>query len=248
MMRHITTPGFLMLLAVAVLAAGVGGPFLLTENPKAWMIVLAAAGAVAGFLFNSAIKFHSEMRDRAFDRMESATRDEQFLKEIGTVFGFIRKYDAESLTNKQLEYIVAARISALDKEESQDAGEGEEEAEGKTPYNDPILAAKTKKAFYLVANFFDEMAIGIYAREMNEVMLRDFYIGIFMRFYDQFQHFIPVIHNIGKKYRFEEHDNYPIVEKVSYLRLPWLHKRWDSVYKKMLKKERKKAERIIKQV
>lgn len=235
-MRYITTPGFLIGLSVVLLVIGVGAPFVIADitstpavpgKPKDWILLTVVAGGVAGFLFNSAVKFHSELRDGAFKLLLSSAGASEFRKQVKIAMRFFRSAEARTLTSEQIQKILAARPV--------DAGQSKESSTAQTPLNNPTRAGEIKEAILTAANFFEEMAIAIYERETHEGILRHFYISILMQFYDGFKPFIPVIRNIGEEYKFEGFD-YLVREKPSaYSKLNWLHSRWKSVWEKELR-------------
>jgi hypothetical protein len=73
------------------------------------------------------------------------------------------------------------------------------------------------------------MAIAIKHKEVNEPLLRDFYIGIFTRYYQNIEDFLPVIRNevsekpLGEKF----------VKSDIYVTLDYLYKRWHPIYERM---------------
>ena len=105
-MRY-ATPGRLAFLAFISLVAGVLAPFVMTglfglvepvepaegelkPQAKDWAILAAAGVGIAGFLFNSAVKFHSEMCDRAFQFLKTAQENRILLNSMNSTGRFFK--------------------------------------------------------------------------------------------------------------------------------------------------------------
>lgn len=127
-------------------------------------IVISAIAIVIGVLFNAAVKLHSEMRDRAFNLILTNRLDEKYQK-AATIFGeFLHN-------NRNVTVDVIANMY-----KSNDAYD-----------------KKVCRSVRLLGNFYEEMAIAIDYKEVNEPMLADFYVGMFIRFYEEIRIFLPVI-------------------------------------------------------
>ena len=82
------------------------------------------------------------------------------------------------------------------------------------------------------------MGAAIYQKEVNEPILRDFYISIFIQFFIGFEKFIPIIRNIDCEYLFDGLD-YPMRERPdSFKKIAWLHNRWKPIHDMSLKEAR----------
>ena len=213
-MRWITAPGTLIVVAVIVLVLGVYGTFwwktgrtnLKPDEPL--LLVLIFSAAVAGFLFNSAAKFHSEMRDRAFNLLQTNNITKPYLEAYANVFRTLRR-------NKDLSQEKIVKIYV-----SKDARD-----------------IQFRNDIKVVGNFFEEMAIAIKCKEANEELLEEFYIGLFIRFYESIQRFIPVIRNNPKipNSPFEETSRIEV-----YSSLDWLYERWKPRYQALVEELREK--------
>ena len=90
----------------------------------------------------------------------------------------------------------------------------------------------------LYVQLFEEMGAAIYQKEVNELILRDFYISILIQFFIGFEKFIPIIQNIDCEYPFTGL-GYPIRERPdSFKKIVWLHNRWKPLHDMSLKKAR----------
>ena len=239
-MRHVT-PNWLFISAIVVVVLGAAALFFVTK-PSEWALVLVVSVGIASFLFNSAVSFHSQLRDRAFNMMITAGRNKQFLVHIGRALRFFLDCKGTVPTSAQIQFIIAAPPTGVgEKDRSQSEttppAAANEEATSqlqRTALNDQKLAAEVKRSIYSVANFFGEMAIGILMKELNEGLVREFYIGMFIKYYDDFEPFIRVIRNIGGEYNFKDL-NYPVYERpLAYVNFEWLYRRWSPRYRAMV--------------
>lgn len=153
-MRYITTPPFLMFLAGVVLVAGVGSPFAFaSDEPEKWVNAIAAAGAVAGFLFAAAAKFHADARDRAFALLVEFQKDKDLnnaIRNVGTFFRLNQGLDVNTviqLYNSHGRYEI-----------------------------------KLRRDIDLVGNFFEDMAIAVRCKEINEEIIEEYFNGLLIRY------------------------------------------------------------------
>ncbi len=153
-MRYITTPNFLMILAAAALLAGVGAPLQFAAKPEEWVIAFAAGGAVAGFLFTAAVKFHADARDRAFALLLEFQKDKHInnaMRNVGIFFKLNQGLDVNTV------------IQLYD--------------------SHGMHEIKLRKDIDIIGNFFEDMAIAVKCKEINEEILEEYFNGMFIRYY-----------------------------------------------------------------
>ena len=168
-------------------------------------LILASAVAIIFSVFvTQGIKLHSENRDRAFTVFILDENTKQF-QEACPVFS--------KLISKQKVLTVENIINIFSSDDED--------------------VKKTAEAILYIANFFEQMAIAIRYNEVHEPLLREFYIGNYVRFYRCIKHILPLIRGttlipnspFGKDYRPDVLCN-----------LDWLYKQWMPKYIKMLGK------------
>ena len=153
-MRYITTPTFLIILAALALLAGVGAPLRFAAEPEKWAIAVAAGGAVAGILFTAAAKFHADARDRAFALLLAFQKDKDLNNAIRNV-GIFFKLNHGLDVNTVIQFYNS---------------HGRKEI-------------KMRHDIDTIGNFFEDMAIAIKCKEINEEILEEYFNGIFLRYY-----------------------------------------------------------------
>ena len=174
------------------------------ETPKDFLILISAIVVLIGVSITQWIKLYSESNDRAYSFLLQANINTELNKNITLITPFIRE---NPIIKKQVFIDLCKSSSPEDK--------------------DTLLAT------LWVADYFEQMAIAIKYEQVNEILLRDFYIGIFIRFYRAIKNLIPLVCNnppepnnpFGKETRPEAFNN-----------LDWLYRRWSIEYIKMLKK------------
>ena len=124
-MRHLTAPGLLVFLSIAIFVLGVAA---VIWQGKEWAIVLAVAAGIAGFFFNSAVTFHSQLRDRAFTLLLTTRADTRYDNAFDNI-GMLFTLNARLTQDKIIEL-----YSSTDKN-----------------------AIKLRKDITLIANFYEEM-------------------------------------------------------------------------------------------
>lgn len=193
-------PAILIYIAIGFVVI-LAGVLLFPKSPKDYLILISAIAIIIGVLLTSAVTLHSQMRDRSFELLKANRDDKNYKDSMGKIVRFLK--DHPDLSKQE---IVKLYVS--------------------TETNDIALC----EAIKTVGNFYEEMAIAIIHKEVNEPLLRDFYIGIFVRFYQRIQPFLPVIRN--------EVDEHPFGIKPRpevYIRLDELYERWHPIYQTMLK-------------
>ena len=143
-----------MILAVVVLVVGVGAPLQFAAKPEEWAVALAAAGAVAGFLFTAAVKFHSDARDHAFKLLTAFLENNELndaFRNVGIFFRLNQGLDVNT---------VIQLFNSHGKHE-----------------------IKLRQDIYRVGNFFEDMATAIKYKETNESILEEYFNGMLARYY-----------------------------------------------------------------
>lgn len=222
-MRYITTPTVLIISAFFFLGCGLATLLLLLLPPETpgetakltgsilsttptaptynWLILTIAAGAVASFLFTSGVKLHAEARDRAFKVIAVFRKDPELEAAFQNVGAFFK-------LNKVLDEKDVIQL-----------------------YNSRSKnAIKLRGDISLVGNFFEEVAIAILNREINEAMVQASFSDTLVRYYEYMRdkHILKVLRNNPPI------DNSPF-RKVRrpqiYCNLDELYKRWWLPYK-----------------
>jgi hypothetical protein len=200
MIRFVTTPNFLICLSLVVLGLGFAVPFLILGNPKEYVFVMVSGGAISGFLFTAAIKFHSEMRDRAFEFLVEQRRNDQLFKDASL--------------HISIHFRLNPNLSINDVKQLWRSTENYE--------------TKLRNDILTVGNVFETIAISIRHKEVHEGLLQDFYAGILVSYYEKLKDsYLPVIRNyphldeplLGNGERIE-----------IFCDLDWLYRRWKPRY------------------
>lgn len=174
------------------------------DKPKDYLILISAVVFLMGVTITQWIKLYSETIDRAFSLLLQSNENEELRKNIQVIKSYI---SSNAVIPRQNFIDLCTSKISKDKE---------------------IL-----QSILDVADYFEQMAIAIKYEQVNEILLRDFYIGIYVRFYRSIKHLLPLVRNdppepysaFGKAARPEAYDN-----------LDWLYNRWSIEYIKMLKK------------
>lgn len=167
-------------------------------------IIISAVAIVIGVLFNGAVKLHSEMRDRAFTLILTNRQDKAYMDAIVFVNEFFRNN-----TNLSADAIAAMYKS---KEE-----------------NDKNLC----KNIRLVGNFYEDMAISIKYKEVNEPIIEEYFIGIFIRFYEKIEDFLPEMRRVWPP------DTASRIEV--FCELDELYRKWKPKHLRLIKRLEKRA-------
>ena len=188
---------FVLGLADADSIGRVKGSNQATSLAAAYFTAASLFAATGGWLVSNAVSLLSRTRDKASEFIKVAQGDAEFL-------------DA-------LAYIAAV---------------------SNDPKNQPLLAdPKGRHGFYLSSdglkfrrsmrdalNTFDEMAIFIRRGAADEAILRDFYVGMLVRFYEIYCGYLPYITNIPQIVT--ARDQRPEIPA----NVDWLYKRWSAYY------------------
>lgn len=168
-------------------------------NADAKLVVGSALFVAAGVIFTGGVKLHSEERDRAYRFLTENAGSADLLKSLGFITRF-RKANDHLLTVE-----VATIIYTTDHRECK-------------ALIDSINVA---------CNFFEEMAIGVRSRQINEYIIKEFYIGLVCRIGEYINPILCVLRNCPK---ISGH-MYGDVEKPDvYCNMFWLYKRWAPDY------------------
>lgn len=139
---------------------------LIPKNIKDYLVLISAIALVIGVLFTQAIKLYSEVRDRAFSLLRQNRESPEYNVAAGRVARHFFKKGKFSREDV---------INLYKSDEEYDV--------------------EIRRAIVIVANFYEEMAIAIKYNEVNEALLKDFYIGTFVRLYDNIKEFLIVVRN-----------------------------------------------------
>ena len=147
---------------------------------------MAAAGAVAGFLFTAAVKFHADARDRAFALLVEFQKDKDLNKAIRNVGIFFR-------LNQGLDVNTVIQLY-----KSHDR-----------------YAIKLRRDIDLIGNFYEDMAIAVKCKEINEEIIEEYFKGLLIRYCVHMRNnniFLvlrnnPPIANAGSPQTVPEHDS-----------------------------------------
>jgi hypothetical protein len=188
-------------------AAGVFGivsVFLLTgmviANQPADLVVGSGVLVTAGVFFTGAVKLHSEERDRAF-RFLTENQNSRDLLDAMVLAGHLRTLNG-IFTQEQAAELYLSRA----------------------PDSRGVI-----KKLATVANFFEEMAIGIRSLQINEYIVKEFYLGMLYRFGIFMEPFMPIIRNTPV---IDGHPFGNVSRPEVYENMQWLFQRWRSEYEK----------------
>jgi len=171
------------------------------EKHPDFLILVSALALIIGVLFTQSVKLYSEMRDRAFSLLMASRENDNF-KKASSYFANYMMGEGNLSKDKLIEIF--------------NAKDGEDK--------------KMAMVVIEIANFFEEVAIAIKYDAVNEKLLREFYIGTFIRFYDSINNLFPLIRNIplvpdspfGKN-----------VHPEVFCNLEFLYYNWNPVYLKI---------------
>ncbi len=175
---------------------------VLPASPKDYLVLISAIALLIGVLVTQAIVLYSGVRDRAFALL-TANRDDKEWREASRDFGG---------------FIIQCK--------------GQLSADFCRTWWQPADEEHKKigRAIRFIANFFEEMAIGIKFGEMDEALLQEFYIGMFVRFYDYCKPLWPIMRNDPPS------EDCPYSDKAMpevYCNLDYLYGRWKPKYEKL---------------
>lgn len=143
-------------------------------------VMISAFVAIVGFLFNSSVKLHSELRDRTFDFLKMNRESGEYLDACR----FLGQYFNEhaSITPEEAKLLISKETEDQETEDKGQSAKGPDYAE-------------LRKHLYIIGNLFEEMALAIKYKEVTESILADFFMGIFIRFYENAGPYIVVLRN-----------------------------------------------------
>lgn len=154
---------------------------------------------VGAAFFAAAMRFHSEERDRAFKLLGENPKAQEILDTLNYVGRVITLNGRFNTKSATQVYI------------SPDKGDRE-----------------FVRKLFLASNFFEEIAIGVKYRQINEDISREFYAGMFCRCYVATSAFYPVIRNYPE--RIEKHPFGQAVRPGIFTNVDWLYDRWRPYY------------------
>lgn len=166
-------------------------------------------GAASAFLitgaaiFTAATKFHSEERDRAFKFLNEYSNNKELLDALGFVGKVINK-------NEKITHEIAKNIYLS------------------SDFRDEAF----KKKMFFVYNFFEEIAIGIRFKQINEDIIKEFYSGMLYRFYNYTSVFLPIIRNSPTS--IENHPFGKTLRPDMFVNVDWLYIQWKDFYESYL--------------
>ena len=196
-LHRITSPGTLIFASAVFVSIGVGIVIYSSRrsNLRASLIAISITIAAAGYLFNARIALHSQLRDRAFNFLLESRDSSDLSKSLKKVSLYFRRYNP---TRQEI-----ARLYASNSEKEEDL-----------ELHDSITT---------VGNFFEEMAVAIYFKEINEYLIKEYYRGSFLKFFEDIEPFLETIRGHtaeGKQILGNRNRDY-VFEK-----LEWLYHRW----------------------
>jgi len=143
--------------------------------------------AVAGFLFNSAVRLHSEARDRAFEFLKEHSESEELKAATFRIGAFDREHprlgetEAISLVARMIEVPVSANSLQV----------ASPDAEGQ----DVPVDSELFRSIVRVGNFFEIMEIAVRNGAVNEGIVRDYYRMTLHRYAEIARPIVEVIRN-----------------------------------------------------
>ncbi len=163
------------------------------------LIVVSAFFVTASVIFTAAVKLHSEERDRAFRFLTENHNNKALLEAMG-VIGRVRARNPSVSRDQATKLYLSV---------------------------DPDHRAFIAQLFS-VCNFFEEMAIGVKNRQINENIVKDFYAGMLFRTGTFVEFLLPIIRNDPRvpNHPFGEAKRPEVFENME-----WLYRRWAADYK-----------------
>ncbi|AZO22713.1 MAG: DUF4760 domain-containing protein [Mesorhizobium sp.] len=164
-------------------------------------LVTAASIFTAGAaaVFAVAAKFQADERDRAFRFLTENVNSKELMTSMHFVGRIIN-------SNNDIDALLARNICV-----SRDT-------------NDVALISKITYVY----NFFEEMAIAVANKQVNERILRDYYVGTICRFTESTVVFLPIMRNFP-----EIIEGHPWVKRQRpdmFVNAIWLYVRWRPYY------------------
>lgn len=172
---------------------------LCLPNGRDYLTAVTVIFASVAALLAAAVKFQAEERDRAFKFLTENTNSKELIASLGFVGRVITK-------NEIFDESVAVAVYT-----------------SRDPRDKEFLAHVTN-----VYNFFEEMAIAIKNKQVNERIIKQFYAGPLCRFGDFTKVLLPIIRNHP-----EIIPEHPWGEKKrpdAFVYAEWLHERWTPYY------------------
>jgi hypothetical protein len=166
------------------------------DHLKDYAVIVTALVLISGFLFNSAIKLYSETRDRTVDFITENRRNDHF-KICSRAFGNLMTSfhdsfnDKTDFSDKDINKVLAWESQGI----------------------------SFKEAVLTLGNFYEDMAIAIKYGQAAEPMLEDYYLGMFVRFFNTAKFFLPVIRN-----------SQPVLRPDVYREMEDLYTKWKPKY------------------
>lgn len=177
------------------------GDFCLEGSKDSVTSIIAVGSAAlvaAGVMLTAAVKLHSEERDRAYRLLTENQNSQEFLRAML----FIARFRA---LNGQVTSVQARDVYTS----------------GREDHRQVIIQIAT------ACNFFEEMGIGVRSQQINEYIVREFYIGMLYRVGNFIAPILPIIRNDPP---LSGHPFGDVAKPEVYENMVWLYDRWGHIY------------------
>jgi hypothetical protein len=180
---------------------------VLATHAKDYITAASIFFVAAAAVFAAAAKFQADERDRAFRFLTENVNSKELMSSMGYVGRVLSK-------NPQITMEDACRIYLSSDSRDKDF----------------------LRHILIVYNFFEEMAIAINNNQVNELILRHYYIGSLCRFAEGTQIFLPIIRNFPVA--IAGHPSGGRARPDIFVFAQWLFERWNPHYRQYFANER----------
>lgn len=198
-LKYITTPEALITISVFFLAGSILVAFnaeTIGFNITNPFLIISAGSAISSFLFISGANIHTQLRDRAYKYLENIKQNEKLHKSSKIVMDFIN-------ANKDKNHTYHNVLQM---------------------YNSSKEGKEVIESIRILSNLYEEMAIAIKYKEVNELLLKEYYRANFISFYKQLRDM-----GVWEAKKIQNEMNGFYIDKVRnevHENLYYLYKRW----------------------
>lgn len=182
------------------------------------IVFASALTAAAGVIFTGAATLHSQARDRAFKLLESSVEDAELFAAMKAVRDFFWRCRRDNLPIAVFaRFIYDKDIEAV----PEHCRAAVIEIEGNE------RSADILEAVFIVGNFFEQLAIAVKFKEVNEGILYEFYCGMLYRSYLYMREFMPILRNDDQ---LVSHSHGAAQLPELFTTVQWIFDRWAPCY------------------
>lgn len=193
--------------------------YFILDDIKAVALIVGTGGAISGYIYTSAIKLHSEIRDKAFNLIAASREKDLYRDAINGVAIHFHKNGALSKKDCPKYFAPNSRKS------------------------------KFRKNLLTTCNFYEEMAIAIQYKEIYEPLICDYYGFTFCEFYENIaNNFLAYRRGVSTNSPYRDKSIDRPERILVFQSMEWLYVRWKPILTELEKIHIKRLEDVEKTI